>query len=116
MEYVRSRHGDIQEDFGRSQRQQQVLLALKAKAKAVNPLDLPGLVASFNGEFKTSMNLGDFARISSLLSLASQVNDPSQIEQIVLVPPYTTTGVIDGADVVLANWDAIRPLIRQYFS
>jgi LCP family protein required for cell wall assembly len=116
MEYVRSRHGDIQEDFGRSQRQQQVLLALKVKAKAVNPLDIPGVVASFNGEFKTSMNLGNLARITSLLSLASQVNDPSQIEQIVLVPPYTSTGVIDDADVVLANWDAIRPLIRQYFS
>src|SRR5205807_396402 len=47
MEYVRSRHGDVQEDFGRSQRQQQVLLALKAKAKGVNPTDLPGVVASF---------------------------------------------------------------------
>jgi len=116
MEYVRSRHGDIQEDFGRSQRQQQVLLALKAKARAVNPLDLPGVVASFNGEFKTSMNLGDFARISSLLSLAGQLNDTSQVEQIVLVPPYTATAVIGGADVVLANWSAIRPLIRQYFS
>jgi LCP family protein required for cell wall assembly len=116
MEYVRSRHGDIQEDFGRSQRQQQVLLALKAKAKAVNPIDLPGVVASFNGEFKTSMNLGDFARIRSLLSLASQINDPSEIEQIVLVPPYTSNAVIDGADVLIANWDAIRPLVRQYFS
>ena len=116
MEYVRSRHGDVQEDFGRSQRQQQVLLALKAKAKAVNPIDIPGVVASFNGEFKTSMNLSNFARISSLLSLASQLDDPSQIEQIVLVPPYTSTGVIDGADVVFANWDAIRPLIRRYFS
>jgi LCP family protein required for cell wall assembly len=116
MEYVRSRHGDVQEDFGRSQRQQQVLLALKAKARAVNPLDIPGAVASFNGEFKTSMNLSDLSRIGSLLSLAGQLNDPSQIEQIVLVPPYTSTGVIDGADVVLADWDAIRPLVRQYFT
>jgi LCP family protein required for cell wall assembly len=115
MEYVRSRHGDIQEDFGRSQRQQQVLLALKTKAKAVNPLDLPGVVASFNGEFKTSMNLGDFVRIRSLLTLAGQINDPAQIEQIVLVPPYTSSAVIDGADVLIANWTAIRPLVRQYF-
>jgi LCP family protein required for cell wall assembly len=115
MEYVRSRHGDIQEDFGRSQRQQQVLLALKTKARAVNPVDLPGVVASFNGEFKTSMNLGDFARIRSLLSLAGQINDPSQIEQIVLVPPYTSSAVVDGADVLIPNWTAIRPLVRQYF-
>ena len=116
MEYVRSRHGDIQEDFGRSQRQQQVLLALEAKAKAVNPIDLPGVVASFDGEVKTSMNPGDFARIRALLSLASQINDPSQIEQIVLVSPYTSSAAIDGADVLIANWTAIRPLVRQHFS
>jgi LCP family protein required for cell wall assembly len=115
LEYVRSRHGDIQEDFGRSQRQQQVLLALKAKAKAVNPLDLPGIAASFNGEFRTSINLPDLSRIRSLLSLASQINQPSQIEQLVLVPPYTSTGVIEGADVVLPNWAAILPLVREHF-
>jgi LCP family protein required for cell wall assembly len=116
MEYVRSRHGDIQEDFGRSQRQQQVLLALRAKAKSVNPVNLPGVVASLNGEFKTSMNVGDLTRIRSLLTLASQLNDASQIEQLVLVPPYTSSAVVDGADVVIANWSAIRPLLRQYFS
>jgi LCP family protein required for cell wall assembly len=116
MEYVRSRHGDIQEDFGRSQRQQQVLLALRAKAKAVNPLDLPGAVATFNGEFKTSFNLGDIGRVQSLLSLAGQITDPSQIEQIVLVPPYTSDDVIDGQDVLIANWTSIRSLIRQYFT
>ena len=116
LEYVRSRHGDIQEDFGRSQRQQQVLLALKAKSKSVNPSDLPGIVASFNGEFKTSINLTDFARVRSLLSLAGQINDPSQIEQIVLTPPYTGNQIIDGADVVVPNWAAIRPLVRAKFT
>jgi LCP family protein required for cell wall assembly len=115
LEYVRSRHGDIQEDFGRSQRQQQVLLALKAKAKGVNPADLPGIAASFNGEFKTSLNLTDLPRIRSLLALANQISDPSQVEQIVLVPPYTSSAVIDGADVVIPNWSAILPLVRQRF-
>jgi hypothetical protein len=62
------------------------------------------------------MNLGDFGRIRSLLSLASQINDPSQIEQLVLVPPYTSNAVIDDADVLIPNWDAIRPVVRQYFS
>ena len=116
LEYVRSRHGDIQEDFGRSQRQQQVLLALRAKAKNVNVADLPSIVASFNGEFKTSFNLTDLGRLRSLLSLASQISDPSQIEQIVLVPPYTGTDVIGGADVVTPNWNQIRPLVQSKFS
>jgi LCP family protein required for cell wall assembly len=115
LEYVRSRHGDIQEDFGRSQRQQQVLLALRAKAKGVNPADLPGIVASFNGEFKTSMNLSDFARIRSLLALAGQISDPKQIEQIVLTPPYTADANIGGAAVLIPNWAAIRPVVRQHF-
>ena len=117
MEYVRSRHGDAQEDFGRSQRQQQVLLALKAKAKGVNPADLPGVVASFNGEFKTSMNIADLARVRSLLSLAGQINDPSQIEQIVLLPPYTSDATLaDGEQVLVPNWNAILPLVRQRFT
>jgi LCP family protein required for cell wall assembly len=115
LEYVRSRHGDIQEDFGRSQRQQQVLLALKAKAGGIHPTDLPGIAASFNGELKTSVNLTDLTRIRALISLAGQLSDPSQIEQIVLVPPYTSTGQIDGTDVVLPNWSAILPLVRQRF-
>jgi LCP family protein required for cell wall assembly len=33
MQYVRSRHSDLRGDFGRSQRQQQVLLSLRAKAR-----------------------------------------------------------------------------------
>src|SRR5262249_42089193 len=98
------------------QRQQQVLLALKAKSKGINPTDLPGIVASFNGEFKTSMNLQNLDRVRTLLSLAGQINDPSQIEQIVLTPPYTSDAVIGAADVVIANWGAIRPLVRQHFS
>lgn len=116
LEYVRSRHGDIQEDFGRSQRQQQVLLALRNKAKNLNVADLPSIVASFNGEFKTSFNLTDLGRIRSLLSLASQITDPSQIEQIILVPPYTAQGVINGQDVVTPSWNLIRPLVQQKFT
>jgi LCP family protein required for cell wall assembly len=115
MEYVRSRHGDIQEDFGRSQRQQQVLLALRSKAKGISPTDLPGIAASFNGEFKTSFVLTDFTRIQALLSLAGQITDPTQIEQIVLVPPYTSTGDIGGASVVLPNWGEILSLVRPRF-
>jgi LCP family protein required for cell wall assembly len=115
MEYVRSRHGDLQGDFGRSQRQQQVLLALRTKAKSVNPSDVPGLVAAFNGEFKTSMDIRDVSRLRSLLSLASQISDPSQIQQIVLLPPYTREGKVGDADVVFPIWSEILPLVRRNF-
>src|SRR5436309_10245631 len=68
LQYVRSRHNDINGDFGRSARQQQVLLALKAKASSLNVADLPSIVSALSGEFKTSMGLD---RVRSLLSLAS---------------------------------------------
>jgi LCP family protein required for cell wall assembly len=116
LEYVRSRHGDIQEDFGRSQRQQQVLIALRTKARGISPADLPGMVASFNGEFKTSMNVGDLTRIRQLLSLASQINDPSQIQQIVLSGGYTQDGFADGQSVVFPIWSAILPVVRKSFA
>src|SRR5438874_7683542 len=55
MQYVRSRHGDLQSDFGRSQRQQQVLMAIRQKAKQLSPADLPAISAAIGGELKTSI-------------------------------------------------------------
>src|SRR5437899_11014959 len=43
MQYVRSRHGDLQSDLGRSQRQQQVLIAIRQKAKSLSPEDVPAI-------------------------------------------------------------------------
>ena len=68
LQYVRSRHNDINGDFGRSARQQQVLLAIKAKASTLNAADLPDIVNALSGKFKTSMGLD---RVRSLLGVAS---------------------------------------------
>jgi LCP family protein required for cell wall assembly len=57
LQYVRSRHSDLRGDFGRSQRQQQVLIALRAKATRVSPADLPDVASAFQGELETSMSL-----------------------------------------------------------
>ena len=112
LEYVRSRHGDLRGDFGRSARQQQVLLALKAEAKNLNVADLPDLATAFQGELKTSMGLD---RVRSLLPLANQIGGPN-IKQVVLLPPYTSSATISGQDVIVPNWTEILPLVRQSFS
>ena len=112
LQYVRSRHDDLRGDFGRSERQQQVLLALRTRAQTLNPADLPALAAALNGEFKTSIGLD---RIRSLLSLAAAFNDPGGIHQVVLLPPYTSNGVVGDQDVVFANWGLILPLVHQSF-
>jgi LCP family protein required for cell wall assembly len=110
LQYVRSRHNDIQSDFGRSQRQQQVLLALRAKAAGVSPSDVPSLAASLKGQIKTSMSL---QRIATLLPIVGSL-DIKNIQQIVLLSPYTHgCGCAQG--YVVPVWGAILPLVRQYF-
>jgi polyisoprenyl-teichoic acid--peptidoglycan teichoic acid transferase len=114
MEYVRSRHSDLQGDVGRSKRQQQVLLALRAKAKYVSPADVPDLATTFNGEFKTSIAL---SRVRALLPLVNAMSDPAQVKQVFLEgSPYYTADQVNGVgDVLRPNWQAILPLVHQDF-
>ena len=111
LQYVRSRHGDARGDFARSERQQQLLLAIKAETAHVNVADLPALASAFSGEIKTSI---DIDRLRALLSIANNF-DGSNIQRIVLVPPYTSEGFAAGQDVVLADWDQILPLVHKTF-
>ncbi len=92
LQYVRSRHGDARGDFARSERQQQLLLAVKAGAAHVTVADLPALASAFNGEIKTSI---DIDRLRALLSIANNFNG-SNIQRTVLVPPYTSQGFAAG--------------------
>ncbi|MDQ6918426.1 MAG: LCP family protein, partial [Candidatus Dormibacteraeota bacterium] len=92
LEYVRSRHNDIREDFGRSERQQQVLLAIRARAAGLGLADLPDLATTFAGEFQTSLSLG---QLRELLPLAKDFN-PAGVHQVFLAPPYTSSATIEG--------------------
>jgi anionic cell wall polymer biosynthesis LytR-Cps2A-Psr (LCP) family protein len=111
LQYVRSRHGDLRGDFARSERQQQVLLAIKAQASHLNVADLPALADAFNGEIKTSMGLG---RMRQVMAMANDF-DGSGIQRIVLLPPYTSEGFVGGQSVVIPDWSAILPLVHQTF-
>jgi len=110
MQYVRSRHGDLQSDFGRSQRQQQVLLAIRQKAKQLTAEDIPNIAAAIGGELKTSISV---ARVVELLPLAASFDNPDSINSIVLLPPYTHGG--GPGTSVIGNWSLILPLVHQYF-
>jgi LCP family protein required for cell wall assembly len=110
MQYVRSRHGDLQSDLGRSQRQQQVLMAIRQKAKLLSPEDLPALSKAIGGELKTSIGL---SRVASLLPLAASFDNPDQIRQLFLISPYTHGGGPGGS--LTADWNRILPLVHQYF-
>ncbi len=109
--YVRSRHGDLRSDFGRSQRQQQVLLALRAKAKLLGIADLPDIATAMANDFSTDMSISE---IASLLPIASSVQ-LQNVRQVILASPYTSSSQLDNQDVLLPNWNLILPLTHQYF-
>lgn len=111
LEYVRSRHGDLRGDFARSERQQQVLLAIKEATSHLNVADLPALASALNGEVKTSMSLD---RVRQLLAIASNFEGPN-IHRIILLPPYTSEGFAAGQDVVFPDWSQILPVVHQSF-
>jgi LCP family protein required for cell wall assembly len=111
LQYVRSRHGDLRGDFARSERQQELLLAMKEQAKHLNVADLPDLANAMNGEIKTSIS---FDRMRQLYSVLDQYNG-SNVHRVLLGPPYTSEGFAYGQAVVFPDWNAILPVVRQSF-
>jgi LCP family protein required for cell wall assembly len=109
--YVRSRHGDLRSDFGRSQRQQQVLLALRAKAKLLGIADLPDIATAMANDFSTDMSIGE---IASLLPIASSVQ-LQNVQQVILASPYTSVLQVGNQDALQPNWNLILPLTHKYF-
>jgi len=110
MQYVRSRHNDLQSDIGRSKRQQQVLLAIRLKAKQVGSTDVPAIAAALGGEIKTSIGLD---RVAQLIPLAATFDNPDAITSIVMLPPLWHGGGPGGS--LTPNWGAIGYFVHQYF-
>jgi len=111
LQYVRSRHGDLRGDFARSERQQELLIAMKAQSKHLNIADFPDIAAALNGEVKTSMSLG---RVRSLFSIVDEF-DNQHINRVILGPPFTSEGWAGDEAVVYPDWGQILPLVSQSF-
>jgi LCP family protein required for cell wall assembly len=111
LQYVRSRHGDLRSDFGRSQRQQQVLLAIRSKAKLLGLADLPDIADAMSNDFNTDMSI---PQVGTLLPLAGSIN-LADVQQVLLLPPFTYGGTVGNQDVLEANWDLILPEVHKYF-
>ena len=112
LEYVRSRHGDQIGDFGRSERQQQVLQALRAKTNGSTLVArLPELAVDLQDSVRTDMTLVDLARFARL---ADRIKG-QPVQQYVLAPPtYSEDGTsFDGQSIVIPNWPAIRGLVSS---
>lgn len=112
LKYARTRHVDT--DFGRAQRQQQVLMAIKDKALQLNLLPkVPELWTTMAGTVQTDLQLVD---ILELANIAPDITH-DKIENIVLDGNYTVNYITDaGAMVLLPLREKIQPVIDRMFA
>lgn len=117
--YARSR--ETSSDFARSQRQRQLLLALKDKVDTLgtlsNPLKISKLLSAFGNNVSTDLSIKDASRLYSILH---QVGDTG-ITSVGLADDgnsYVTTGNMNGQSIVLPkaglfNYGDIQSYIRS---
>jgi len=115
LEYVRSRHGDLIGDFGRSARQQQVLLQLRTKAAGFSLLQhLLPLADELSKSVRTDVAPSDLLPVERLVRRIQ----PQDINQTVLsCPAFCSPGTTrDGQDILIPYWPKIRATVRQMFA
>ena len=115
LQYVRSRHSDLTGDYGRSQRQQSVLLALEKKLNTGNVADqINNLAQDLQGNILTDMSVAEIAEVANFGHSVPH----GSIKQIVLAPPDYSAGAgtlyrDDGSQTyaLLPNWSAVNQTI-----
>ncbi|MCL5746817.1 MAG: LCP family protein [Patescibacteria group bacterium] len=115
LQYVRSRHEDLIGDFGRTQRQRELLLAIKDTLfhSKSSLLKIPNIFNSLRGQIKTDVS----PAFSLQLGIFLLRNKNIKIKQFTLSPPiYSSIGnSIDGQSIVVANASNSAKLITQIF-
>jgi LCP family protein required for cell wall assembly len=112
LQYVRSRHGDLLSDFGRSVRQQQVLLAMEQKMAGVNMVAaLPSFARDLNGHVKTDL---DLVRLTQL-ALFMRGLHAGDVRQAFMTPYVRDGWSPDGQEILVADWTPLHAYLQQLF-
>ncbi len=116
LQYVRSRHEDLIGDFGRTQRQRQLLLTLKQtllQSKS-SLLDVPQIFDSLKGQIKT-----DIDPLIAMQLATFYITNKSTIQQkqYTLTPgEYSQVGnSTDGQSIVIADPNTSSQLVGKIF-
>jgi len=111
LQYARTRHGGS--DFDRLRRQQQVLMATRAKALRLDLIPkIPLLARTMGHTAKTNLQLRE---VITLAQIATQV-DAEDIRFAVIDETMTVPMVLDnGADVLFPKRDKIREVVEEIF-
>lgn len=113
LDYVRSRHSDLTGDFGRSARQQSVLVALKKKLDSGTILNnLDELATDLQNDVVTSLTI---PQVLSLANFARSLQPTDFIQKVLSAPTYGHGAVVNGKDVIEPDWGAITSAVQQIF-
>lgn len=114
LKYARTRHVD--NDFGRAQRQQQVVLAMRDKAIG---LGMPSLIAKapilyqqLESGIRTDLSLEQLVRLATAVNDVPRENIQSEVLDYRFVSSFRTD---NGADVLILLNDEAAPVIEQLF-
>lgn len=112
LQYVRSRHEDIVGDFGRTQRQRELLVILKQTVLKSSASDIPQLFDSLNGQIKTDLTPLDAAQLGTFFV----INGITEKQYTLPIPTYAKIGLsIDKQSIVIGNATTSAQLISTIF-
>jgi polyisoprenyl-teichoic acid--peptidoglycan teichoic acid transferase len=110
LKYVRTRHGDS--DFGRLQRQQQVLLAIRDKAVSIGSLSrVPEVLNAVSDSVQTDLTLPEILSLAKKWGQIPRENIHSYRIDETMVQPYITPS---GGQVLLPDRDKIAAVVAQF--
>lgn len=108
LSYVRTRHDDS--DFGRSQRQQQLLEALRRQATAMNLIaSAPRLIDELSDAVRTDLPPGDAIRLGKL---ATEIKS-DDIHSYSILPGTTEQWLPGQPYYLIPHWSTILPIVEQ---
>ncbi len=114
LKYARTRHQDM--DFGRSRRQQQLILAVRDKAVALGIGGMlqqaPSFYQQLEQGIRTDLSMDQMIRLATTLSGIPSANIHSEVLDQRYVSGHTTE---QGAQVLVLNNNVVAPLIQQMF-
>jgi LCP family protein required for cell wall assembly len=110
LKYVRTRHGDS--DFGRLQRQQQVMLAIRDKAVSIGSLNrVPEVLNAISDSLQTDLTLPEILSLARKWSQIPRESIHSYRLDETMIQPYVTP---QGGQVLLPDRDKIAGVVAQF--
>ena len=110
LKYVRTRHSDS--DFGRLQRQQQVMLAIRDKALSIGSIDkVPEVVNAVGDSLATDLTLPEIVSLAKKWGQIPRESIHTYRIDETMIQPYITP---QGGQVLQPDWDKIAAVVAQF--